>query len=349
MAQFCTKCGSPLNPDTGLCPVCAKQNTPEQKPAGNAQPPQNEKFSIEKAKAEKAVKAAEEKAKKKEEKKRAWEAAKKRYNEDVAAKKTVLKKAKKDKKQAKLAAMTAGQKAGRVALKITLVVLIVAILAVGGYFGVQEMLLSSGKSSSKHKDKNTNPTVSQPPTDVNTGSIGEFNPPTGNMPNAYKPAEKDAEEFFHANSEIVSQIPAASAGRTETQANVNLRDRGFMNMPITVDYKMDGTYTVKQEISTTGTEKHPIYTTTFVTTNGNIWVIMEINGDVFALPLSFNQERGNAVPIILSETETITSYDSASNQFFVTKPDESVYTVKVVERIDAETLDALTRWEVEQL
>jgi len=155
--------------------------------------------------------------------------------------------------------------------------------------------------------------------------------------------------FFHANSEIVSQIPAASAGRTETQANVNLRDRGFMNMPITVDYKMDGTYTGKQEISTTGTEKHPIYTTTFVTTNGNIWVIMEINGDVFALPLSFNQERGNAVPIILSETETITSYDSASNQFFVTKPDESVYTVKVVERIDAETLDALTRWEVEQL
>ena len=33
--------------------------------------------------------------KKKEEKKRAWDAAKKRYNEDVSAKKAVLKKAKK--------------------------------------------------------------------------------------------------------------------------------------------------------------------------------------------------------------------------------------------------------------
>lgn len=344
MGKFCTKCGTPVDEATGLCPKCTQQrvcNETENAPSS--------RFDTEKSKAENAVRVAEEKFKKKEEKKRAWAAAKKRYAQDVSAKKAIFKQAKKDKKKAKLAAMSTKQKLGRVLLKLLLVVLLLALLAGGGYLGFRALFPSANKGTSDGDAPAVTPPTNTEQSQNSGGSIGKHNAPTGDMPNQYAPSKTDADKFFEENSEIVSEIPAATAGRTEEQAYQNLTQRGFTAQPITAEYTMDGTYTEAQAISATGTDKHPIYSTFFVTTSGDLWVIFEINGAVFANPVSFNAERWNGAQIMLSETETITSYDSTLNKFYVTKPSEAALDVKVIARIDAATLDALTAWEVDGL
>ena len=46
--------------------------------------------------------------------------------------------------------------------------------------------------------------------------------------------------------------------------------------------------------------------------------------------------------VVISESATITSYDSTTNKFYEIIPDSSMLIVKTVSRIDAETLDNLT-------
>ena len=52
--------------------------------------------------------------------------------------------------------------------------------------------------------------------------------------------------------------------------------------------------------------------------------------------------------VILSETDTITSYDSSTNKFYVNIPKESQTVIKTVSKIDAETIEKLTNEEFNQ-
>lgn len=72
-----------------------------------------------------------------------------------------------------------------------------------------------------------------------------------------------------------------------------------------------------------------------------------INGSVVANPVSFNIQSELSVQVIISEKDTVTSYDSTTNKFFETIPDESVLLVITVDRIDAETLNSLTIGEID--
>lgn len=68
-----------------------------------------------------------------------------------------------------------------------------------------------------------------------------------------------------------------------------------------------------------------------------------------ANPVTYNTESGRDVQLLISETETVTSYDSAKNKFYVIIPGESEAIVKTVGRIDAETLDKLTVEVIDEL
>lgn len=359
MGKFCGKCGSPIDQTTGLCSNCAQQGKdPEKKTMekyivrNGTEGARPLNYDAEKIKAEKAIKQSEEKAKKKEEKKRAWAIAKKRYKDDVAAKKAILKKARKEKKKAKLAAMSGKQKAGRILLKLLLIVLILALIGGGVYLGIKRLGIFFDDNK-KGDDTSIPETVTTETDDANetddpAGSIGQGNPPSGDKPEDYEMSRPDADEFFKENSEIISEVDASTAGRTEAEAYKNLTDRGFTVMPITVKYAMTGAYSDPVEISSSGTEKHPIYTTYYITEDGSVWSIFEINGAVFANPVSYNLEYEKDVQVMFSETETITSYDSTRNKFYVTKPNETALDVRIVEKIDANTLETLTAREIDK-
>lgn len=308
MEKFCRKCGAEIDQTTGLCPNCDGQ-PPVQDGAAD-QPVRKEQVPQKKALT-------------KEEKKAAWADAKKRYKADIAKKK-------KDR--------TSKQKRARVLLKLMFVLLLLAAFVFGGYYALSNLGLLPAKTRTP---SSSGPSKKEEPTE--NGSIGIYNPPTGDMPEEYEPPMVDADEYFGDNSQVVQIIPAGSAGRTEAQAYKNLTDRGFTEQPITTEYSMTGDYSDAKEISKSGMAKHPMYTTYFVAENGDIWVVYEINGKVFADPISFNFNSGSSARVVLSESDTLTSYDGASNQFYVTKPYSSVMRIKVVGKINADTLNTLSR------
>lgn len=316
MNKFCVKCGSPIDPTTGTCPKCSKHYTD---------------FETKKVQT-------------KEEKKQAWKTAKQRYKADLSTKKKLIKKSKKDKKATIRAAMSTKQKIIKILVKLLIIIIILALLIIGVFFGLKNWdLLKDSFGGNK-----TN-TQTAPNTEYNGGSIDINNPPTGDRPDEYKIEKPDADKYFAENSTIISTENALNSGRTEAETYKNLHDRGFTQESITTQYDMDGTFFEEKEISESGQNKHPMYVTYYETEDGRLWTIFEINGEVFANPIFYNMENDSGIQLLISETDTLTSYDSTLNKFFVTRPNEDTATVKTVTRINAETLETLTEGEINNL
>lgn len=327
MSKFCGKCGSPVDPATGVCTSCGFVNTVKKEPTP-VKPGTGATGAPISPKPTPAPKVQKPK-KSKEEKKKAWSDAKARYKEDTKKKK---------------AAMSGKQKAGRIAVKIILILVILGLLGTGIFFGLKALGVFSGKGKNNNKTEkpNTEETSTEPTTEeLPSGSVDIYSPPTGTMPDEYNVTSPNADEFFSNNSEIIAQSNAASGGSTEAEAYAELSSRGFTSFSITTSYKSDGTLIEEKEISKTGTDKHPTYQTYYQTADGEFWTIFEINGHVMANPVSYNMSNGSDIQVIISETGTIMSYDSTLNKFYETKPQETALTVKVVDKIDAATLEAV--------
>lgn len=153
---------------------------------------------------------------------------------------------------------------------------------------------------------------------------------------------KDADEYFHKNTTVHKEFTIMEADniQTEKEAYENLSARGFTTFSIMAEYDMEGVSNAGYVISPDSEEKHPMYQTYYVTALGDTWMILEINGEIMANPLSYNQYAQKI--LVLSETDTITSYDNALNKFYVNTPKEGVTLVKKIDRIDADTLESLT-------
>lgn len=153
----------------------------------------------------------------------------------------------------------------------------------------------------------------------------------------------EADEYYFSNSEVLEVRNAADSNNllTETLAKTLLEDRGFIDYPAFYEYTSDGSYVGETEISET-VDKHPMYLTYYISSSNEVWTIYIIDGEIYANPASFNLESNSNVLMLVSETAKITSYDDASNQFYVTIPYSSSMIVKIVKRIDSETLDGLT-------
>jgi len=186
-------------------------------------------------------------------------------------------------------------------------------------------------------------TTDAPTTDTDTGTDQTTDTAANGT---YEVIPPDAEEYFEQNATLEEKISAEKSLtiHTEAEAYENLQTRGFAVFPITSEYSINGAYGPAKEISYYGSQKHPVYHTYYRTASDQIWAVMEINGEVFALPLSYNSQTEDGVPAILSETGKVTSYDSTTNTFFVTVPNPSVFKVITVERIDEQILET-TGWE----
>ena len=165
----------------------------------------------------------------------------------------------------------------------------------------------------------------------------------------FKITPPDAGDYFEENSQIVNVIDVKKSETVPNESMVleMLAKRGFSQVAVETEYDMDGEYSEAAEISADSDEKHPIYYTYYVNSREELWMIYVINGSVMATPVSYNLQSGKDVQVTFSESEEVTSYDSTTNKFYVTVPDKSELIVKVVEKIDANTLENMTVGEIE--
>jgi hypothetical protein len=161
----------------------------------------------------------------------------------------------------------------------------------------------------------------------------------------------DADSYFEDNATIVSKIDANDSTTVATEAETcdTLTERGLDEYPITTEYSMAGDYSEAAEVSPGSSAKHPTYQTYYVAKNGDIWTVFIINGAIMANPVSYNVRSGLDAQVILSESNTVMSYDGTTNRFYETIPNESSLIVKTVDRIDAQTLESLTIGAIDEL
>lgn len=154
----------------------------------------------------------------------------------------------------------------------------------------------------------------------------------------------DAETYFEEQAEVVTVIDAAKSEsvHTEKQAAAELKDRGFSTYPIYSNYSINGIFYPNTEISSSSSERHPLFTTYYNSSAGEYWTIYDVNGVVMAYPISYNLQSQAGLQLIVSESEVLTSYDSESNQFYMIVPDRNSFIIITVDRIDAGSLDELT-------
>lgn len=160
-----------------------------------------------------------------------------------------------------------------------------------------------------------------------------------------------ADEYYWNNSEVITVVDVKESNDllTEKQVIDVLEERGFIDYPITYEYSIDGEYDYATEVSENSTDKHPMYMTYYMSEVGEVWTIFVINGTIIANPASFNLESNLEAQLLISESEELTSYDSETNKFYITIPKESAAIVKIVEKIDAKTLEKLTIEEISKL
>ena len=160
----------------------------------------------------------------------------------------------------------------------------------------------------------------------------------------------DAESYLEERGQILSETKASDSESVETEAaaSESLSSRGFSQDTIVSEFSMDGEYSEAKEVSAAGSSRHPVYETYYTAESGDLWMILSINGAVMANPISYNATAGRTVPVVLSESTFVVSYDNISGRFYETVPDPSELIVVVVDRIDAQTLDRMTAAELDR-
>lgn len=153
----------------------------------------------------------------------------------------------------------------------------------------------------------------------------------------------NVKEYFKENSDIksVDSVKKSKNKVSESSVITDLRERGFKDYPVTYNYSINGEYSGSQTASETSEEKHPVYETYYVTAKEEVWIISVIDGTIMATPSSYNMAHSEKVAVLLSESNEIVSYDSNSNSFYRTIPKSTALDVRVVDKIDVKTLEAI--------
>ena len=155
----------------------------------------------------------------------------------------------------------------------------------------------------------------------------------------------DAAVFFEENGEIVSSYDAVSGSAfSEAEVIKAFAERGFFDAQIISYFSMDGKYIGDVEANPDSTDQHPCYEGWYISTSGEYWQVSCYNNAFMASPLSYNLENAEGrTPVLLSETDTVCSYDNTTNTYFETRPREDVLRVIRVDVLNSATLDNMTK------
>ena len=230
---------------------------------------------------------------------------------------------------------------------IVVITIVIVVLLIGIGVGIGVFMVHNEKNANVPNNGEIQETQSTAGTETTTPNEENEEVDLGSN---YEVPEFDAEAYFRENTTLKSTFDVASSQsiHTESEAYDSFVERGFDGSQVMYEYTMDGTYLGENEISRSSSSKHPMYQTYYATTSGDIWMILEINGSFFATPITYNFSNTQNVPVIVSETDTITSYDSSTNKFYVNIPNASQTVIKTVSKIDAETIEKLTSEEFNQ-
>ena len=241
------------------------------------------------------------------------------------------------------------QKAKKTDKKIALVAAIAAVVAVLAIVGVVMLMPKGPEPSGDQSATNEAPADQETETQEPAEGGTVVSDDTDDDEPIYIEPVTPEEAFEHA--EVVSSIDAADSPDVQSEKEVVdlLEKRGFTDIALTTDYEADGAYIGEQEVDGTSSAEHPIYETTYIASDGSVWALLIYNGQLMANPLSYNNDGNEGAQVVLSETEEVTSYDSATNTFYRIIPDGTELEVKVVDRIDAEKLDEIGYWGVVSL
>lgn len=161
----------------------------------------------------------------------------------------------------------------------------------------------------------------------------------------------NANSYFEGNGKVISVTNAKKSKNvlTEKEAVKLLSDRGFTEYSVTTEYSMDGEYNDPKDIDDSSDNKHPVYSTYYTSKTEEVWTIYIIDGSVIAYPASYNLESDKDVELIISEKDTLISYDNTTNNFYETKPKESAVDLKIIKQISSKSLDNLTKGDIDKL
>ena len=209
------------------------------------------------------------------------------------------------------------------------------------------VVISCKKHTGPSIGRTEKPTETTAETSVSTES--ESNDPIENI-YTYEETSLEASQYYEENSKIISISPFSDSsdaidGATAVEL---LHEKGFYQYDVISDYVEEGDDDEVIMTETT-TDKYPIYETYYITEAGDYWTIFVINGKIMASPVSYNINSSLPVQVIISEAESVVSFDYTSKTYYETIPDKSALIVKVIPAINAEALEKLTFEEIDAL
>jgi len=165
------------------------------------------------------------------------------------------------------------------------------------------------------------------------------------------PAPIVADEYFEENGTVVAKVDANVSDTIQSgdEAVDDFTDRGFSEIRMMVPYTKDGQYNGAIIDNDGSNENYPVFQSSYISATGILWTIFSINGSVMATPVTYNMESDNNAKTMISEKESLVSYDGQTNYFYETVPDDTVVIVKTVDKITKELLDSLTVEDIDDL
>lgn len=162
---------------------------------------------------------------------------------------------------------------------------------------------------------------------------------------------EDAVDLFGEGVQVINRTKVEDSPSVESEETVSrkLMQRGFGDIDITSEYSLEGEYYKAEEVYEDSSEMHPAYEALYVSESGDIWNVLDYNGQIMAYPVSYNLDSSRGVSLVISEKETVTSYVSETNEFYEIIPVETQLVIGQVDRIDAATLEGLTAEELDRL
>ncbi len=164
---------------------------------------------------------------------------------------------------------------------------------------------------------------------------------TVDLSSQYELPEFDADEYFENNTSLKDTVSVRSSKDILNERDVYeaFEERGFAAEEAYYEYLLDGSLCDRTAISDYSEEAHPSYQL-YYSSRHAAWLVSNINGDFFATLLSGD---GTSPRIIVSESDTVTSYDSISNKYYINIPDSSSAVIKKVKTLDADELDKIAK------
>lgn len=142
------------------------------------------------------------------------------------------------------------------------------------------------------------------------------------------------------NSEISNTIAVDASENLQSEKVVleYLSGKGFSQNDVVYDYSTSGEKKVATKATSDSDELHPQYFTSYTSSSEDNWNIYTVNGEIYA-----NNSTNN---VTLTETDHVTIYEPSENTFYELKPNGDTPIVIKTNEITSGVLDSLVASEL---